>query len=734
MAPIRALDDWAASRAYTLALSSLKGTVIGIDATYYLQQHLQHPSTREPLLIALGGFPFALRANIERELKELRELGINFLFVFDGLQFGAEDSQSHVRNESRRAESARAFESAWDLYDQQQADKVVDAFANCGTQDPSEFNRFLQRILYENNIDFFVAPYSAAAQLKYFESTPKPLIDFVWSSTDVLLFDVEKVILKLDLDSSQFSWISKDTCKEELGRLNNEQFLDFALLLGSRYLRTFPPFENSTFPGKPWNIRDALNIFNGANRHVTTLCSQFEEDRRVQDLQYLDRYKRAYMSVRHHVITDLEGRVGPLDLETAPSDVHELIGQRLPEELYYYISRGVIGPTIPNYLTSGQLVLTLPFGIEDSEVYRHLNSDLLMPIREQAICLLSNCLHRFYQTKVINVRLWYEENSDRTMNLKTLPSVRETLRSWRVSHAQLPPELVTLKATRSPLRFAIESLKTPEFVSKTFASKDSLPLSSEDEIVQQAILGFLQLRGYVNNKHELTDWGRCVSEGLNALDSATTPVDVYGFDSVFVAVEMLRMGILGINDWFPHHSGGPMRGSEQDKSFNILISRVACLGKLKHKPIGYSGPLSRQLLSFRSLVGAVRRTLRELIEVVLTSMLLSGEVDRAIGNERLTALAIKLPFIDDSDCGLGIAARTYLDDLLYQPESSDPKTREEVKAKGREWFQHSESFEANLETAFTLWDAVYASSQSAPKDFKGAKFWEDANKWLAGQR
>jgi hypothetical protein len=66
----------------------------------------------------------------------------------------------------------------------------------------------------------------------------------------------------------------------------------------------------------------------------------------------------------------------------------------------------------------------------------------------------------------------------------------------------------------------------------------------------------------------------------------------------------------------------------------------------------------------------------------------------------------RLPFIEDNDCGLGIAVRTYLDDLLLQPESSSPKTGEEVKARGKEWFQHSESFEDNLDTAFALWDAV----------------------------
>lgn len=60
----------------------------------------------------------------------------------------------------------------------------------------------------------------------------------------------------------------------------------------------------------------------------------------------------------------------------------------------------------------------------------------------------------------------------------------------------------------------------------------------------------------------------------------------------------------------------------------MLVSRVACIAKLQHKPIGYSGPLSRQLLCYRSLVSEVRTSLRNLIEVVLASLLLSGEVSR----------------------------------------------------------------------------------------------------------
>lgn len=279
------------------------------------------------------------------------------------------------------------------------------------------------------------------------KGTPKSFIDAIFGSSDALLFDIDRLITKIDLESSQFEWISKQTCLEEFGRLTNEAFVDFGLMLGSRFLPTFPPFETY---GKGVNVRDALNMFNAAGRNALALCTQFEEDRRVQELQYLDRYKRAYMAVKHHVYTDIDGRVGPMDPDNAPSDVHELIGQRLPEELYFYLFKGVLGPKVPNYLTSGEVVVPLPLGVEDSAIYRQLAGESLMPLRTQALCLLSNCLHRFYVTKVIHPRLWFEEYPDQTINLKALPSVKETIQHWKISRDLLPESLKNAQV-RNPL-------------------------------------------------------------------------------------------------------------------------------------------------------------------------------------------------------------------------------------------------------------------------------------------
>ena len=188
-------------RTQSLPLSSLKGAVVGIDASHYINQHLVNQSTREALLGALGGFPFALKSNIEKELQTFKNLGVGCIFVFNGLDFGKKEKDLRDR---AQAASVRSFEQAWELYDQQQADQVVDAFSNAGmildpyqfstwptpppaknhppwldpssqyptdqydtpgTPPPETLYKFLQRLLNQNGISFLVAPYSAAAQV-----------------------------------------------------------------------------------------------------------------------------------------------------------------------------------------------------------------------------------------------------------------------------------------------------------------------------------------------------------------------------------------------------------------------------------------------------------------------------------------------------------------------------------------------------------------------------------------
>lgn len=300
------------------------------------------------------------------------------------------------------------------------------------------------------------------------------MIDAIYGPSEAFLFDIDKLVTRIEIEPPQFSWLTKQTLQEELGRLSNEQFLDFCLLLGSSFLRSFPLFENPAFPGKLPTVRDALPMFNAASRSALALCAQFEDERRMQELEYTKRYKRAYLVVKHHVFIDIEGRVAPMDQEHTSSDMHELIGLRLPEELYFYLSKGVLGRDVPNFLTSGEVRLSLPLGTEDTEVYRQLVADTLTPTRAQSIGLLANCLHRFYQTKLITIRPWFDENSDgRQINLKGSPSVKETIQAWRVSSDKYPEDVQKLQAPRGSFKFAVQSLNNSDFVAKTFANRET---------------------------------------------------------------------------------------------------------------------------------------------------------------------------------------------------------------------------------------------------------------------
>lgn len=73
------------------------------------------------------------------------------------------------------------------------------------------------------------------------------------------------------------------------------------------------------------------------------------DDPSVSKSHYVDMFCRARCVIKYHpVITD-EGQVRPLNKEYAPNDIHEFIGYRLPDELYYYLMRGLISPQVSQH-------------------------------------------------------------------------------------------------------------------------------------------------------------------------------------------------------------------------------------------------------------------------------------------------------------------------------------------------------------------------------------------------
>ena len=261
-------------------------------------------------------------------------------------------------------------------------------------------------------------------------------------SSDCFLFNVERILSWLDEDEDTFDCTTKSECQRRLGGATDEVLRDCQLLLGSSFLPMFPPLARIAQASKP-TPRDALNLLMNSNRSVFQLCHQFRDDGQVQNLQYRERYMRAIMTIKHHVILESDGTIAPTDLEHAPGDVHEFVGQRLPDELFFYLSKGIIGPEILNCLTSGEIVLTLPAGVQDNSAYRQLVVDRLNDIRTLSLKLLGESLNRYYGTRIINLKVWYErDTSNLAINIRDVPSLREKMATWKIKEsAGWPPSI-----------------------------------------------------------------------------------------------------------------------------------------------------------------------------------------------------------------------------------------------------------------------------------------------------
>jgi Temperature dependent protein affecting M2 dsRNA replication len=77
-------------------------------------------------------------------------------------------------------------------------------------------------------------------------------------------------------------------------------------------------------------------------------------------------------------------------------------------------------------------------------------------------------------------------------------------------------------------------------------------------------------------------------------------------------------------------------------------------------------------------------------------------------DELTNGLHISLPFINEVSAGLGIAVKTYLDELSNEAEPIHPDTRAKQKEKLSAMFAQAADIEGDVDQAFRVWDAVRA--------------------------
>lgn len=585
----------------------------------------------------------------------------------------------------------------------------------------------------------------------------------IMGSQELLLYPIKDSIIRtIDWDANTVTAISKKHIIKALN-VSEPLFMDARLMIGTSFLPPFPALlEPTLIKNQPFTISDAVNMLRTSDKSVTIACtSSFNDIVQLQDPDWLDKYRKARMAVNHFVYISESGEVLVNDYEHLTGDNHEYLGLQLPSELFHYLNTGLIGARILSCITNGQFVVLPTVDGVASEEYRKLVSSHVVPIRELTLGLLVPRLHRGIQHKNITMKVWYDRNYSYDFshrNLQPTPSAR--VAGWDAKEATVKEHFPKFAA--GSIASEVLALKNPEFVKATVTKEDIKGIKSADTIVSLAIWQFLQLRGYVDDNHTLTSWGKALAAALSSFEPTVTknPDVPHLYEAVLVAFELLRFGLLDSRNKHEELRGLPLSGSEEDQASLLLISRCSTLLKLRHEANGYTGPLSKNLLAYRSLVSEVRATDRDLTEAIIASMFMNAQASRKrddgwdIGHRyvfsprtpwgplepeysttgMLTRLT-RLPFLNDPDVALGIAVKTYFDDIS-PTDTPEQKTAKKQEFPGK-YLPYALRFSEDLDICCAFFDAIFAGVQTlGPKEVPPSEraAWDKAVKYLAARR
>ncbi|KAK2028292.1 XPG domain-containing protein [Colletotrichum zoysiae] len=665
-------DAWINGQATTHDVSELEDCAIAVDATYYLQLFLDTPPFHEPLLPALGGMT-GIEHHLRADIDQWKANKVVPFFIFDGQSV---TGQEEVAVQRGRAANKKT-DAAWNLY----------------------FNSEAQQAL------------------AYFDMIDSDQCAAVMGSQELLLYPIKDTLIRtIDWEAKTVTSLSK---KNLLRSLNiSEGMLGDALLMtGTSFLPPFPPLQDTSLnPRQPFTINDAVNLLRASEKSVQSACSSYGDILKKQDANWLDKYRQAKMAVNHFIYITEDGEIKVNDFDHITRDNHEYLGLQLPGELFHYLNTGLVGSRVLDYITHSRIV------------YRKLVTSQIVPLKEQSIALLIPRLHRGLQHNAIAMKI----------NKSLQPSPSQRAATWDVKESSFKIVADDVADPPGSIAFEILALLFPDFVKGTFP-KDKKRIGGIDSlqnITAVTIWRFLHLRGYVDDSHTLTNWGNAVASAIwamkDSLKELQVPEGLNIFEAILTAFELIRHDVLNSRHRHEELNGAPMAGSDDDKASILLISRCATLLKLRHESNGYTGPLNKNLLLFRSLSTAVREADRDLVEAIVASMFLYAQSKR----DRDDYLQINqaLPFLHNPDIALGIAVKTLMDEL--PANESVEKRQARIEDFPGKFFPYATNFKDDVRLAFAFFEAIHKGVQTLNKEVSPADktVWSTASKYLDQRR
>ncbi|KAJ7605593.1 XPG I-region protein [Roridomyces roridus] len=686
-------------------------------------------------------------------------------------------------------DACRDRRDAWAKYEAGQEDAATRLFEGRSAFAQWDLWRMVLRIFRHRNVEFMVAPYGSWAQLIYLSRHPKQYIHAIYGPTDILLYPgVDKLITSFDLGNSSlaaastsltptspsatsghtptFTFISKRSLLTEL-TVTDDQFLDVGILVGCSLSAPFPPTMHDAAVKA---TVDMVKYYKSGYLAV----SAFAEHPVVKSLGYAEQYARVRSMFRYSLILSAEGVVIPLPIALpasaggappnnnsgnnnnnnpqgpggpgamggsgvptaadVPTDLHEVFTHRLPDEVFYYLSRGLLGPQALVWLTTGQITEGPPLDNGETTEYKRFVKEVVTDgqtgPRATALALLSSVAHPFWAN-----RKQPGPHAQKLCSIMPQQTVQLAERCWR-------EELRRQNSSTIDFALCLGATSSERLAARTkVKAGGAAPLDKKDEVVANVIWRFLELRGFLLNTHTHSPLARAMYAAIK-----NSKVNDKFQDPLYLFLELVRAGVMHGHLWSGRaFSGGPSFGTDEEKACMLLVMRVLSIVPLNFKAQPWSAPLSRELLVFNSFVRSLTRALRTLLEVTSLNMLLRNDARR--GRDDLLDIALSLPFQTEVNTGFGVLGKVYLDALTHinnRTRVRDPNAPGVKEAKAMALEICEETFpgvkypKLEVERGFRFWDVALTAMRQLHSE--GAVLrelidqFEAAEAWLAPMR
>lgn len=773
--PIKSLESYLFERklANTSSIEILQNATVGIDAEHYLSRI--YTFKKEQFLPGIGGVPSSLKEYIKSDLQVFKEFNIKPVFVISGLHIQLQDT---IYQTNEFSPQEQHHESSWANLGSKQPytyNNTIESFRLF--TDPLPLGPMVHDLIkyfIELGIDYIISPYDASFQLSYlFQNN---FVDTIYGSTDLLLTKIDKFILGMEFQSKDFRFIDKHKVLTELG-LTERQFLDLSLMVGCNIQPiTFPNFPPLPKPN-PVQPYPQLSYFK-LGLDIIYQFNQFTGDKNgnlqgyiagLNDPKLLELYYKGHTAIKYMPVLNREGLIELYNVEMAklgieinvdffleeesegstsepnseaasktaskepsvlgessrvvkvPNDIHDVISQRMPPELYFYQSVGLMPVTILEAIAKGRLDIRPPLEAGISESYRRLISlPFYVELLDKQVNLLTQLLARYYQVKKINVKYWYKD-AIVEVNNRMMPSISKRMSKFFVYGAD------------SGDVFDLEKFlgKLPQNIDASYADHT---IASREDVVSTVLLRTLILFGAIDEKtQELKLLGKILKRVAHEVKNLL----VDELQQLVLLLLLISSKSLKLTNPNPEYLSVPATSklnnegadlTPRELSYVAMISRVFSLHKFNVSPINYQGPISRNLLNFRSHVLFIAGHVINTIQCLLVDILVQSQHNTLKttynGKEDWYNLVDQLPFYKDiNNTLLGVVAEIYFE--VAAKLAKGGMTSEDAKARAKDHLINGVYQVKSLTFNINVHGMNSISSAQLLEDFSsGTSFWK----------